>query len=174
MLYPLRNGLIHLHDGAERFRLIFIGDEMPSLLSGTKREIIKAWFVGNTWPSRWYLPGVSPYERYPEKIRTNGKRLWFEDVLIGWTRANGRKALLDYTARSGQYRNGRMSRYILGIERLASRYCPELDLYNPTGPLTSTGIPKVLKPLISSTPKIRLKDGLRVLVNERAGDRLRW
>lgn len=154
-----------LNDEAERFRLIFIGDFMTSW---EVKQTGRAWFMGNSRRFTIY-PSMN-------EVKTDGLKIWYNDLVIGWTRANGRKALLDYTARSDKFINLRVSRAIHGLERLSERFRPSMLVFRPEGEIyPSSGLPR-RRTLITrpNTRIVNLRDGRRMLRNERSGDVLGW
>ena len=115
---------------------------------------------------------------YPsmDVVRTDGERIWYNDLVIGWTRASGRKALLDYTSRSGHFISLKVSRAVRGLERLSERYCLSMIMFRPEGEIcASSGLPRrrirMTSPL---TRVVKMHDGRRLLRNERSGDALGW
>ena len=157
--------MFSLNDEVERFRLIFIGDFMTSW---EVKQVGRAWFMGRS----------RRFTIYPsmDGVKTDGLKIWYGDLLIGWTRASGHKALLDYTARSNKFVNLRVSRAVCGLERLSERHCSSMLMFRPEGEINPrSGLPRRRIPLIGpTTTMVYLRNGRRMLRNERSGDTLRW
>jgi hypothetical protein len=136
---------------------------MPFSLA--EKDVLSFWLVGRKLR----------YGRYHNlRITTDGRKLFYGSLVIGWTRRNGNKALLSYTAKSGYFKSLELSYIINETTKFLDRSWPNYDIYIPKGPIGRGGLPTKKFRLIENGPKVRTVKGLKFIQNERRGDKLGW